>query len=100
MVTSYIATFGKALGIGLFLWLLLRAIRGSHPLDRTASSLRWIMVIISSGIYCLSLMPRKFTIPDSVLWIAIFIFTLFFFLPDLSYYLVAGVRAIRNRAEK
>jgi hypothetical protein len=88
----HILSFGaKLVGVGLAVWLLSRAIRTSHPLDRTASLLRWSIVFAAAATYLLSL-EKLLRLPDLALWVAILSFTLFFFLPDLSYYLVMGFR--------
>lgn len=42
---GYLLLLAKATGIGLAIWLLGRAIRTAHPLDRTAATIRWTVVI-------------------------------------------------------
>ena len=90
-----LTVLAKATGIGLSIWLLGRAIRTAHPLDRAGSVLRWSVVVISALVYGLSF--RRNLLPEGIVLPAIFAFTLFFFLPDVSYYLVLGVRAVIGR---
>jgi len=52
------------------------------------------MVTTSASLYVLSFRLR---ISDRLVWASVFAFTLFFFLPDLSYYLVVGARTLAAR---
>ena len=94
MQVPYLTGLAKAIGVVLAIWLLGRAITAAHPLDRSSKLLRWSMVTISAGLYVLSFRLR---ISDRLVWASVFAFTLFFFLPDLSYYLVLGVRTLARR---
>lgn len=98
---NYLSILARAAGIGLFVWLLGRAIRTAHPLDRAGSTLRWSVISVSAGVYFWSLRDRS--VPEGAIWTAIFAFTLFFFLPDVSYYIVLATRRllarIRNRQD-
>jgi hypothetical protein len=82
----------KITGVGLAIWALGRGIRGAHRLDRAGSLLRWSMVILSAFVYVVSL--RTPSMPFTLAFIDVATFTLFFFLPDLSYYLVMGARKL------
>jgi hypothetical protein len=87
---NYPSLVAKLIGIAVAIWLLGRAVRTAHKLDRAGNLLRWSIVAISAVLYLLAV--KTHIVPEVVLWIAIFAFTLFFFLPDLSYYLVLGSR--------
>jgi hypothetical protein len=92
---SYLSALAKAAGIALAVWSVGRAIRTAHPLDRAGATLRWTVVVVSASTYAFSL--RTHAVPDGLLWTAIFAFTLFFFLPDVSYYLVLWARIVIAR---
>lgn len=85
-----LGTAARLLGIGLAIFFGTRGLRGAHPQDQAMSLLRWSVVLISASIYTLSFFG--WPIPDKLLWISIFAFTIFFFLPDSAYYLVLGLR--------
>jgi hypothetical protein len=89
---NYLSLLAKATGVGLAIWLLGRAIRTGHRLDRVASTLRWSVVTVSGSLYALSF--HRNSLPDGMVWAAILAFALFFFLPDVSYYLVRASRAV------
>ena len=92
------ATDGRSFNIGEGYWD-----RGSnlghregdshrHPLDRATSALRWTVVGLALLVAAVGF--RSKTLPDVVFLAADFALVLFLFLPDLSYYLVFGVRIV------
>ena len=91
-----LSIFARAVGVGLAIWLLNRAIRTAHPLDRAGSILRWSVVTLSALLYGVSLVSKHY-LPMRLLVPVIFAFTLFFFLPDVSYYIVLGIRRLLAR---
>ena len=87
---GFLTTISKVLGIGLVIWAIGRGIRTAHPLNRAASALRWSVVGLALLVAAVGFESK--TLPDVVFLAADFALVLFLFLPDLSYYLVLGVR--------
>jgi len=93
---SYLSILARATGIGIAIYLLGRAIRTAHRLDRTASILRWSVLVASAILLWIAWQTRF--LPDGAVLGLLFIFTIFL-LPDISYYLVSAVRSIRAHAK-
>ena len=86
----------RVTSVTLSIWLIVRAVRNSHKLGRHASILRWTMVSVSATVIFTDLRVRGL-IPEMAILGAIFVFVVFLFLPDLSYYLVEGFRRFARR---